>query len=65
MEENTKVYGIYQVTEEFNPDGSYAGFRCSVGEATGKQGKLFVKTDGRENYQLAPNEETTSEDLEI
>jgi hypothetical protein len=58
-------FGIYEVEEEYDEKGQYKGYRCGVGEATGKQGKLFVKTDGRENYQSAPNEETTSEDLEI
>jgi len=59
-------YGIYEVTESFTKDGLWKGYRCAATVAAGKQGKLYLRTDGRENYQSAPKEEpTTSEDLEI
>jgi hypothetical protein len=60
-------FGIYEVEEEYDEKGQYKGYRCGVGEATGKQGKLFVKTDGREHYRAEPEkkESTTSDDLEI
>jgi hypothetical protein len=59
-------FGIYEVEEEYDDKGQYRGYRCSVGQATGIQGKLYVRSDGRENYQAAsPPEETTSDDLEI
>lgn len=58
----TRTFGIYEVTEEYNPDGSYAGKRCSVTDSIGKkQGKLYIKSDGRENYQEKP----TDQELEI
>jgi hypothetical protein len=64
MEEKTKFYGIYKVTEEYKPDGSYAGFRCSVTDSIGKkQGKLYLKSDGTENYRSKP--EAEDDDLEI
>ena len=50
-------YGIYEVEEETNPDGSWAGYRVSAIEPTGKQGKLYIKTDGRENYQAKKKDE--------
>ncbi len=57
-----KQYGIYTVEEETKPDGSFAGYRCSVTDSIGKkQGKLYIKSDGRENYQA----KKTDEELEI
>jgi hypothetical protein len=53
----TKRYGIYEVTEEYNPDGSYAGYRCAAAASTGKQGKLYIPKDGREHYKAKPKEE--------
>ncbi len=59
-----KQYGIYTVEEETKPDGSWAGYRCSVTSSIGKkQGKLYIKSDGREFYQEKPKPE--DEDLEI
>lgn len=59
-----KQYGIYSVEEETKPDGSWAGYRCSVVDNRGlKQGKLYIKSDGRENYKAKPKDEDL--DLEI
>jgi hypothetical protein len=54
---DNKRYGIYIVEEEFNTDGSWKGYRCAATASTGKQGKLYIKTDGRENYQAKKDEE--------
>jgi len=66
----TKKYGIYSVTEDWQADGKWGGYTVRCVDNTGKrQGKLYVKTDGRENYQAAPPPEKpepgNSEDLEI
>ena len=53
-------YGIYEVTESYTKDGLWKGFTCSVGLAVGKQGKLYVRSDGREFYK-----EKKEEELEI
>lgn len=50
-------YGIYSVEEEWQPDGKWKGYRCSVLQSTGKQGKLYPRTDGRENYKTKPKDE--------
>jgi len=55
-------YGIYEVEEEYSEKGEYKGFRCSVTDSVGKQGKLYVRSDGRENYQAKPKKD---EELEI
>jgi hypothetical protein len=52
-----KRYGIYEVTDEYNEDGSWLGYRCAASGSTGKQGKLFKLTDGREHYQAKPKDE--------
>jgi hypothetical protein len=57
-----KQFGHYIVEEETKPDGSWAGYRVSAIESTGKQGKLYIKSDGREYYQAAPKKD---EELEI
>jgi hypothetical protein len=54
-------FGIYEVEEEYDDKGQFIGYRCGVGEATGKQGKLFLKSDGREFYKA----EKKGEELEI
>jgi len=62
----TKQYGIYSVLEEWQPNGLWAGFRCSVVDSSGqKQGKLYPKDDGRRHYQAEKKEETTNDELEI
>jgi len=62
-----KRYGIYEVSESFTKDGLWQGYLCCCVSSEGKkQGKLYPRTDGRENYQAEKKEETTtSEDLEI
>jgi hypothetical protein len=50
-------YGIYEVEEEYNADGSWKGYRCSATSSVGKQGKLYPKSDGRENYKAKKEEE--------
>ena len=74
MTKKTTRYGIYSVDEfpEQN-GGKWGGFKVSVVQSTAEQplGKLYIKTDGRENYQPLPSspqekpEKGTSEDLEI
>lgn len=59
-----KQYGIYQVEETYDKAGRFAGYKCSVVESTGKQGKLYLKTDGRENYQAAPKPEPKKNDTD-
>jgi hypothetical protein len=71
-----KTFGIYEVVESYSKDGRWLGYICSVTE-TGRQdgdgkegwGKLYPKSDGRENYkdqnQSLEKEEGSSEDLEI
>ena len=62
MAEQSKFYGIYKVIEEFKPDGSWAGYRVAATASTGKQGKLYPKSDGRQYYQQKKDED---EGLEI
>ena len=67
---NKKTYGIYSV-EEYppQPDGKWGGYRCGAVDILGKkQGKLYIKSDGRENYQAAPPKPVPAkkdEELEI
>ena len=56
-----KRFGIYEVTEEFDANGLWKGYRCAATASTGKQGKLYPKSDGREFYQ----EEKKDDELEI
>ena len=62
-----KKYGIYEVSESFTKDGLWQGYTVKAAASVGKQGKLYPRTDGRENYQAEKKEETatTSDDLEI
>jgi hypothetical protein len=68
-----KRYGIYSVTDYPEQNGGkWGGFKVSVVQSTAEQplGKLYIKSDGRENYQPLPPqqkkpEKGTSEDLEI
>jgi len=58
----TKTYGIYSVTEDYQPNGLWKGYTVGCVSSEGKkQGKLYVKSDGRHFYQEKPK----SEDLEI
>ncbi len=54
-------YGIYQVEETYDKAGQFAGYKCGVVESTGKQGKLYLKSDGTEHYRAKPKDE----DIEI
>jgi len=64
--EKMKKYGIYSVDEYPEQNGRWGGYRCGAVESVGKQGKLYPRTDGRENYQAEKKEEkSSSEDLEI
>lgn len=54
-------YGIYEVTEEYDENGLWKGYRTAATASTGKQGKLYLQSDGREHYKEKPKEE----DLEI
>lgn len=55
-------FGHYEVIEEFREDGSWLGYRVRCLDESGKrQGKLYLKSDGREFYQEKP----TDEELEI
>lgn len=69
MVENRKVYGHYLVVEEWQENGLWGGFRCQVLDSVGKQGKLYLQSDGRENYSAAEKEpevkKGSSEDLEL
>lgn len=58
-----RTYGIYEIIEEFKPDGSWAGYRCAAIASTGKQGKLYIKSDGREFYQEQPKDEDDELDI--
>lgn len=52
-----KQFGIYEVEEEYDENGLWKGYRCAATASTGKQGKLYLKTDGREYYQEKHDEE--------
>lgn len=54
-------YGIYEVTEEYDDNGLWKGYRCAATASTGKQGKLYPKSDGTENYRSKPKDD----DIEI
>jgi hypothetical protein len=57
-----KQFGIYEVEDEYDENGKWKGYRCAVVDSSGKkQGKLYLKSDGRENYKAKPKDE----DLEI
>jgi hypothetical protein len=57
-----KRYGIYIVEESYSPEGLWQGYKCSAAASTGKQGKLYIKSDGREFYKSEPKKD---EELEI
>jgi hypothetical protein len=61
MVELKKQYGIYSVDEYPEQNGKWGGYKVAAIASTGKQGKLYPRTDGRENYQAKPKDE----DLEI
>ena len=51
-------YGIYEVTEEYDENGLWKGFKCSVvDDGVQKYGKLYIKSDGREHYKAKPKDE--------
>lgn len=52
----------YLVEEYPEQNGKWGGYKVSAMKSTGKQGKLYKTTDGRENYQSAPKKD---EELEI
>ena len=58
-----KRFGIYEVTEEFDANGLWKGYRVAATASTGRQGKLYIKSDGRDFYKSEPKPE--AEDLEI
>jgi len=63
----TKTYGIYSVLEEWQPNGLWAGFRCSVLQSSTEQalGKLYLQKDGRDHYREKPVDDNSDKDLEI
>jgi hypothetical protein len=58
---STKKYGIYSVEEYPEQNGKWGGYKVAAIASTGKQGKLYIKSDGREFYKEKPKDE----DLEI
>ena len=54
--EMKKQYGHYIVSEEFDENGLWKGYTVSAIESTGKQGKLYLQSDGRENYKAKDDE---------
>lgn len=65
MTTKTKKYGIYEVSESYTPEGLWRGYTVRCTDSVGKkQGKLYPKSDGRENYQ-AEAKPKKDEDLEI
>lgn len=47
-------FGIYEVEEEYDEKGRFKGYRCGVIDLGQQEwGKLYIKSDGRENYQAA------------
>ena len=56
-----KQFGIYTVEDEYDEKGKWLGYRVAATASTGKQGKLYPKSDGRENYQ----DKEEDEELEI
>jgi hypothetical protein len=57
-----KQYDHYLVEEYPKQNGRWGGYKVSVVDSsTKKQGKLYIKPDGREFYKEKPK----SEDLEI
>ena len=54
----TKQYGIYSVTEDYQPNGLWKGYTVGCISSEGKrQGKLYIKSDGREFYKAKKEEE--------
>jgi len=61
-----KRYGIYSVEESFTKDGLWQGYKVGCVSSEGKrQGKLYVKSDGRENYRAKPVADNSDKELEI
>ena len=58
MIKQSKTYGIYEVSESFTKDGLWQGYKVGCVSSEGqKQGKLYVKSDGREHYKEKKEEE--------
>ena len=52
-------YGIYNVTEwepKTEQKHPWGGYRCAAIESVGNQGKLYLQSDGRENYKAKDDE---------
>jgi len=62
-----KKYGIYSVDEYPEQNGRWGGYKVAATAREGKQGKLYPRTDGRENYRVEPKKEekSSSDDLEL
>lgn len=58
-----KQFGIYTVEDEYDENGRWKGYRCGATASTGKQGKLYPKSDGRENYRSKPKDEDDELDI--
>ena len=53
-----RQYGIYTVEDEYDKNGKWLGCRCAATDSIGKkQGKLYIKSDGTENYRSKPRDE--------
>lgn len=52
-----KTYGIYTVEDEYDENGKWLGYRVAATASTGKQGKLYPKSDGTEHYRAKPKDE--------
>ena len=60
-----KKFGIYEVSESFTKDGLWQGYTVAAAASVGKQGKLYPRTDGRENYKAKPVDDNSDKELEI
>jgi hypothetical protein len=60
-----RTFGIYTVEDEYDKNGKWLGYRCAATASTGKQGKLYIKSDGREFYKSEPKDKDEDLDLEI
>jgi hypothetical protein len=49
-------YGIYTIDEYPEQNGRWGGYKTSVMDSVGKQGKLYLQSDGRENYKAKDDE---------
>ena len=65
MIKQPKTYGIYEVSESFTKDGLWQGYTVRCVDSGQKQGKLYLQSDGRENYKAKPMDDNSDKDLEI